>query len=96
MAIEFRDNPNTTLPELQQELKRVVGQVRSPEVIKGVQLLAGADTAVAHGQRYIPRSFSVTPYSQIGYWKRGALGPDKNCVYVFVDVATVADIIVFP
>jgi len=92
--IKFHDNPRAEAPEIQQELKRVVAQIVGPETIKGVRIVGGFDTPVAHGQRWTPRTFTFTPYAQVAWNRAGA--PDARCIYIRTASTVVGDIVVYP
>lgn len=92
MPITFRDNPNTTLPELQREVKRVVEQIKEPVVIKNVTIGTGA-TPIAHGLGFVPRTAVLVPYELVTWCRAGA--PTDRVVFFKASAETKADVVVF-
>ncbi len=93
MAIKFRDNPQTTLPELQRELKLVVAQINDPVIIRDVAI-GTASTPSLHGLKGAPRAVVVCPRDLVT-WCRAA-EPDERRVFLMASADTVADIVVYP
>lgn len=96
MAVEFRDDPLMDTPELQGEVKRVVEQVNNGAVVTVLfdVAIGTAETPVAHGLGYAPRSASLTPHSSAA-WSR-TRAPDAQNVYFVAASAIRADVNVFP
>lgn len=94
--MDFRDNPYTTLEELQAEVKRLVEQLRSGAeafIIKDQDILT-TETAVAHGLNFAPQAAILVPHANVA-WERSSPSDSKNC-YFTVSGECSADIIVFP
>ncbi len=95
--LDFNDNPRMTTHELQEEVKRVVGQINEGKlfnVITGVSLSAG-ENPIAHGiMGHVPKTASVVPHVA-GMDPRRSRDPDTRCVYYTVSVAGSADVVVF-
>ena len=96
MAVDFDDNPNMTVRELQAELKRVVDQINSDRVkvvISPVRILT-TSTPVAHGLGFRPLGAVLVPHSTVKW--RTSETPDHLNVYFSSEIDIDADVIVFP
>lgn len=95
MSVEFRDDPNQSSSELQQEVRRVVAQLNDGALvatISGKYLNAG-ENAVSHGGTSRPQAFYVTPHSTTMHPIARSRDSDERCVYVDVAAAGFADIL---
>lgn len=97
MSYTFHDNPKATTAELQQELKRLVEQLNRKETGKrlAVTVTGNVIFPVAHGQRFVPATFTFTPHGFTTFWYRAAAA-DKNCVYIFSDATVTGDFVFHP
>lgn len=94
--IEFNDDPNMSVEELQAELRRVVDQLNNgykPIVISNMPI-ATTETPIAHGLGFTPRGASLCP--QLGFGWRRSREADSTCVYFAASSPMTCDVIIYP
>lgn len=95
--IEFSDDPETSLRELQSEIRRIVDQVNNGAIVYPINDVVFADTsekAIAHFLRFPPRAATLVPHAGFGWRKTRAA--DATFVYFAVSSPMTCDVLVFP